>query len=212
MSEKTPFYANTETGTSTPVGLDIARNIESVKKSVLVGRKVESPDIFVSSVAGFGFPGIPFVAGEPNPATFCQGEDAVFSAFLFNEGEPVTPDKFKIEARVKRTVRSVDVIWCGELENGIYSEKREGYYSVWIPADMTNNWYAGSYVLNIFLSESVGDGVGPHDRKISLIDTPFNIEYCGGSENPENAKRRGNLPNRTALGKTWPNSPDIIRG
>lgn len=212
MSERTPFYSNIEAGASVPVGLDTDRNIESVRKSVVVGRKVESPDIFVSSVAGFGFPGIPFVPGEPNPASFCQGEDAIFSAFLFNEGEPVTSEKFKIEARVKSSLRSVDFVWCGELQNGIYPEQREGYYSIWIPSDTTNDWYAGTYVLNIFLSEAVGDGPGPHDRKISLIDTFFNIEYCGGSKNPENVKRKGNLPGRNKLNNTWPNSPDIIRG
>jgi hypothetical protein len=212
MSDKTPFYSNTENDTSVPVEVAVSRDIEIVKKSVIVGRKEESPDVFVSSTAGFGFPGIPFVPGEPNPPTFCQGEDAIFDAFLFHQGEEVSPNNFNIVARVKSSLRSTKFIWSGELGNGIYQEADPGYYTIWISSECTKKLFAGSYVLNIFLFQSVGEGNGPHDRKISLIDTMFNIDYCGSSENPENVRLMGDLPSRTSLGRTWPNDPDIIKG
>lgn len=212
MSEKTPFYSNTEDGNTVPVDLTVSRGIEILKKSVLVGRKQEPTDFFVSSTAGFGFPGIPFVPGEPNPSNFCQGEDVIFDAFLYYQGEPVTQDKYKIVTQVKSSLRSVNTIWTGEIQNGVYPEEKPGYYTVWIPADKTTTLFAGSYNLNVFLSQSVGEGTGPHDRKISLIDIVFNIEYCGGSENPENVRLSGDLPHRTSLKRTWPNSPDIIQG
>lgn len=212
MSDKTPFYSNTEENTSIPVEVSVSRNIEIVKKSILVGRKEESPDVFVSSTAGFGFPGIPFVPGEPNPPNFCQGEDAIFDAFLFNEGRTVIPSDYNIIAQVKSSLRSTKFIWRGELGDGIYPEAEPGYYTVWISSEATKKLFAGSYILNIFIYQSVGEGSGPHDRKISLIDTMFNVDYCGGSENPENVRDIGDLPSRNSLTRTWPNDPDIIRG
>lgn len=212
MSDKTPFYSNTEENISIPVEVSISRDVEIVKKSVIVGRKEESPDVFVSSTAGFGFPGIPFVPGEPNPPNFCQGEDAIFDAYLFNEGQPVVPSDYNIVAQVKSSLRSTKFIWRGELENGIYPEQEPGYYKIWISSEDTKKLFAGSYVLNLSLYQAVGKGRGPHDRKISLIDTMFNIDYCGGSENPENVRLSGDLPHRTSLNRTWPNSPDIIQG
>jgi hypothetical protein len=212
MSDKTPFYANTENNTSVPVEVSISRDIEIVKKSVIAGRKEEMPDVFISSTSGFGFPGIPFVPGEPNPPTFCQGEDVIFDAFLFNEGEVVVPEKFNIIAQVKGSTRSTKFIWKGVVGDGVYPEQEPGYYTVWITAEETKKLFAGSYILNVFLYQSIGKGSGHHDRKISLIDTMFNIDYCGNSENPENVRLMGDLPNRNSLTSTWPNNPDIIKG
>jgi hypothetical protein len=212
MSEQTPFYSNTEDGKTVPVNLTTFHGIQTVKKSLLVGRKAEPTDFFISSTSGFGFPGIPFVPGEANPANFCQGEDVIFDAFLYYQGEAVTQNDYDILVQVKSSLRSPTAFWVGEIQNGVYPEENPGYYTIWLPAEKTMTLFAGSYNLNVFLSQQVGKGSGPHDRKISLIDIAFNIEYCGGSENPENVRLTGDLPHRASIKRTWPNAPDIIQG
>ena len=103
-------------------------------------------------------------------------------------------------------------MWEGEVHNGIYEEDKFGKYTIWIPSKVTGDWLAGSYVMNISCSEAVGQGQGVHDRNISLIDLMFNIEYCGGSPNPETLVRKEDAPDRAALEKTWPNSSSTVRG
>jgi hypothetical protein len=212
MSVNTPFYTNNEENNSVPVDLTNSRGAEVVKKSIIVGSKTEYSDIFVSSTSGFGFPGIPFVPGEPNPASFCQGEDAIFDTFLYYEGKPVVPQNFTISAIVKTSQRATKRIWEGSLNNGVNTTEREGYYKIWIPSGITNTLYGGSYLITVHLEEPVAEGLGPHDRKISLVSTMFNIEYCGDSENPESVSKKNNLPVRGTLGNIWPNSPDTVHG
>jgi hypothetical protein len=212
MSDQTPFYTNDDKNKSLPVGLVLAGNMETVKQTIVSGRKSDLPALFSSSTAGFGFPGIPFVAGVPAPPNFCQGEDIIFDTFLFYAGTEVTTEKFNISASIKRAFRAVNFIWTGSIGSGVYKEDREGYYTIWIPSAKTEDIYAGSYILNIFLTEAVGDGEGPHDRKISLVDVMFNVEYCGGSKNPENVRRAGDLKGRNSLNRSWPNSSDTVHG
>jgi hypothetical protein len=211
MYNQTPFFSNIEDKT-VPLPLEIAGGVEVVKKTRVVGRNVEYPDVFVSSSSGFGFPGVPFVPGEPNPSTFCQGEDAQFDALLYQHGAPVLAENYRIQAVVKSSLRSRDILWAGEVQSGIYEEDKFGKYTIWIPSKVTADWLAGSYVMNVSCFESIGQGRGVHDRKISLIDLMFNIEYCGGSPNPETLVRKEDAPDRALLEKTWPNSSSTVRG
>jgi len=211
MHNQTPFFSNLESE-SVPLALEIAGGVEVVKKTRVVGKNVEYSDVFISSSSGFGFPGVPFVPGEPNPSTFCQGEDAQFDALLYYQGKPVLPEDFRILVTVKPSLRSSVVLWLGEVQSGIYPEDNTGKYTIWIPSKVTAEWLAGSYVMNVSFYEPVGQGDGVHDRKVSLIDLMFNIEYGGGSPHPESLIPRGDAPSRSELEKSWPNAPSTVRG
>jgi hypothetical protein len=122
------------------------------------------------------------------------------------------PDDFRIFVTVKPSLRSRVVLWSGEVQSGIYPEDNAGKYTIWIPSKVTADWLAGSYVMNVSFYEPVGQGDGVHDRKVSLIDLMFNIEYGGGSPHPENLIPRGDAPSRSELEKSWPNAPSTVRG
>ena len=211
MNEPTPFFSN-NASTTLPTGLDVVGRVELVKKTRVIGRNVEYPDDFVSSSTGFGLPGIPFIPGTPNPSNFCQGEDVLFDALLIYQGKPAVSENYNISATLKPSLRSFSVLWQGALGNGISKERDEGAYLIWIPSRKTTELFAGSYVLNISIHEPVGQGAGAHDKRISLIDVMFNIEYCGGSPNPESLKKEETALRRDNLEKSWPNAPSTVRG
>ena len=210
--EHIAFYVNDVDGKSVPFPLLSSDGIIEPRESKITCRKHSSVKQYVSPLGTHGFPGVPFESGEPNPTVYSQGEDIIFDTFLYYAGKEVSSRQFKITVIIKSDPHSVKPLWVGTLNDGLYPQDREGYYEVWIPSAVTSNMFAGSYYMDITITEPVGTGKGPKDRTIFLLSHNFSIEYTAASPNPESASAVGGLKGRDLLPNTWPNAPGTIGG
>jgi hypothetical protein len=155
-------------------------------------------------------PGIPlFEEGHPNPDLFFQGEDVVYEAYLYHEDGPVLAEDYEISVVVKTSPRASLVSWEGKLDLGVEQKPNQsGNYEIWIPAAVTEKFLAGTYYLDVMITERVGKGLGKHDRKYVLLQTVFNIDYSNHSPAPESRTSGKDL--RTAVEGVWPNAVNTI--
>jgi hypothetical protein len=208
--EHIAFYVNDVDGKSIPFPLMSSDGILEPRESKITSRKHTAVKQYVSPLGTHGFPGVPFESGEPNPAVYSQGEDIIFDTYLYYAGKTVSSKTFKINVIVKSDPHQIDPVWLGSLNNGLYPMDREGYYEIWIPSSITSNLFAGSYYVDITITEPVGTGKGTKDRTIFLLSYNFSIEYTAASPNPESAASSGGLKSRDMLQNTWPNAPGTI--
>lgn len=167
--------------------------------------KTQIPTRLSSSV-----PGIPlFEEGHPNPDLFYQGEDVIYDTFLSYEDNPVLVEDYEISVIVKTSPRASAAVWEGRLDLGVEQKPNQsGNYEIWIPAAVTEKFLAGTYYLDVLVTERVGKGLGKHDRKYVLIQTVFNIDYSNHSPTPESRTSGKEL--RLAVEGVWPNSVNTI--
>jgi hypothetical protein len=207
MEQYSCFYSENGSGQPHPVPMLEGFNTSEPPQSKIVARDKS----YVPSQAQTTFSKIsggPFELGEPNPATFCQGEDAIFDAYLYFLGAPFDHEKYRLQSVLKTSQRSSNILWRGETQAGIYPDKRPGVYTVWIPAAISAGLSAGAYYLDLFASEHVGAGAGPHDRTALVISTTFNLIYCSMSPWPENVSTTAE--HRAQAEPVWPNAPNTI--
>jgi len=142
---------------------------------------------------------------------FYQGEDFVFEAFLYDFGAPITTEDFEIVVVVKPSVRSLTKTWSAELNVGLYVQPgRPGYYEIWIPADATATWPAGTYYMDIVARSKFGANMGRRTYTTVLKTVPFSVEYSVYSSHPETqASGTGGL-SRSDIERTWPNRASTV--
>lgn len=127
--------------------------------------------------------GVPTPPGQPDPVQYYQGEDIIFEVFLNYNDVPVIVDDWDIRGIVKKNAFATDVAWTGTIEGGIFVQTKPGFYKIIIPSDVTAIFYAGTYWLDVVISQKVGKG---EERDITAIimHQPFSIDYSVGSPNP----------------------------
>jgi hypothetical protein len=190
----------------------IENNAELFKKSEIRVRGNQSELLNRQNAAVDHIPGIPFERGIPNPALFYQGEDMVYDLFLYDAGAPASFEDYDITALVKTSPRAKNVVWQGKIDSGIFTnnDNLPGYYELWIPASATALMLAGTYYIDILLTEKMGKTGGRYDRKKVLLQTVFNIEYSNFSPAPEAVGSDNTAPSRSSVEETWPNKPDTV--
>jgi hypothetical protein len=159
-----------------------------------------------------GLPGVPlFEEGQPNPDVYYQGEDIVYALYLEQAGSPVTHVDYDISAIVKTSPRAATVVWEGKVNAGLTpTPSLSGFYELWIPSVITEPLLAGSYFIDILITERIGTGQGAYDRKFVLAQTVFNLEYSNHSPAPESRKANSTTVTRGAVESTWPNSVNTV--
>jgi len=197
-------------GKSIPLPLLSSSGVLGSISSKVVSRKHSTLKEYVSPIGTHGFPGIPFEGGEPNPTVYKQGEDVILDLFLHYAGRPVNHNNFKIKAVMKSDVHEITPVWVGDVDHGIYTTDREGFYELWIPKAITSDLLAGTYTIGIVIEEPVGTGRGPVDRTVFLLDYPISIEYGVASPYPESVTPNSKSNAREMLENTWPNLPNTI--
>ena len=208
MSEETTshYFVPTATGDSASVYKAVIDDLESLQSSEIKARGRQSKASPANTLMMDGLPGIPFERSAPNPDVFYQGEDIVYDVYLLHDGAPVSANLYDISAVVKSSPRTQSVAWEGSLDDGVYeTPDNPGFYELWIPHTLTENFIAGTYYLQIQITEKTGTGRFP--RRFVLVSTYFNIDYSNFSPNPES---RTNVGLRTSLESIWPNSPNTI--
>ena len=220
MATDNNFFDNpADTNVSVPMPTVAFENEAIVKQTVVQPQDRQQFRPSTSPTAAFGIPGTPYDHGVDNPASFAQGEDVVFEAFLYHDGEEVLTSKYTISAIVKTSPYTPYVAWLGTYNNGITniqqttvvsghstSTNKPGYYKIVIPHETTALLFAGSYFMDIVIDQIVTDG-GPSHRAF-LYTTSFNIFYSISSPNPESMK--GSTMSRINIDRTWPNNPNTV--
>jgi hypothetical protein len=211
METPSQFFTPDSSGNSHPVAKIISGNTVDLESSHIRARNRQSPKHPIQSLAIDGVPGIPFEFGIPDPDVFYQGEDVIYDLFLVYDGNPVTVDKYDIKIGVKTSYRAQEFSFEASLDQGVYHfPEKPGYFELWIPNSITSQLFAGSYYINVLISDKIGQGTPYGDRKHILLQSMFNLEYSAFSPNPENALENSPDIKRHNLEITWPNRPNTI--
>jgi hypothetical protein len=211
MPEDFPqYYTPNPAGLGQGLAKTIADNLEVLEASHLRARAGIRGELPLTKAVLDGVPGIIFERGAPNPDVFFQGDDIVYDVFLAHDGKKVLPEDFAVLVRVKTSPRSQVVVYSASLEDGIYYGNTPGVYELWIPSAITENLLAGTYHLQIQLVERVGTGRGRHDRKFTVLQHHFNIDYGTFSDHVEASNTNQNNLTRAAADSTWPNQPNTL--
>lgn len=159
-----------------------------------------------------GLPGVPlFEEGEPNPDIFYQGEDIVYELYLEQDERPILHTDYEISAIIKTSPRASTVVWEGKVDSGITPNPGlSGFYELWFPSVATEKLLAGSYFIDILITERIGSGNGKYDRKFVLARTSFNIDYSNHSPAPESRKVNAATVLRGGNEETWPNAVNTV--
>lgn len=136
---------------------------------------------------------------------FYQGDTILLDVLLYFNNQPVLEEEWTITAVLKTSAFADCVTWEGELYNGIYKNDAPGYYRIIIPNDSTAELIAGTYWLDIIITEKTGQQQTYKDVKLILRRQPIMIDYSAGSPNP------GRVLDRNELEKTYPPPVDIRR-
>jgi len=207
--ENSIFYTPTASGISTPIETRYVLGRPTPAESLIRPKAEVEPASPTATVrAGYGFPGIPFEPGTPDPCNFCQGEDVVLDAFLYFAGSAVNWREYTLKVLVKSSVRQTDPSWVGEINNGLYHEEQQGYYTIWIPSAVTAELSGGTYYLDVLLKEEIATGKGLRDRTAKIASFTFNMIYCVMSPEPENLS--STATHRSTAPSIWPNTPDVV--
>ena len=128
--------------------------------------------------------------GNPVPAgyvvdvyEFFRGEDILFNGYVEIDDKPVDITKWNIRAIVKSNSHSENIIWEGQLNNGlIMSSNKPGQYKVLIPKETFNSYPQGTYWLGLIAKERLGQGKESLDRTRIIANIPFSIAQGIGSQ------------------------------
>jgi hypothetical protein len=135
------------------------------------------PDIYYTRQPMDGYYEPP---GKQAPIQFYQGEDIVLEFYLEYEGDVVLPADWKISAIIKQNPYTTDIVWTGELNNGVYTESsKPGYYKVIVASDVMSNLPSGTYWLDIMIHEISGDDI--KDLNVLVLRQPFGFDYSAAS-------------------------------
>ena len=126
--------------------------------------------------------------GKPAPVSVYQGDDIVFDIYLNYESEPVELDRWYITALLKTTAYATTLLWEGALGNSnehfsnhIEKLPAPGMYRISIPASFTKDLIAGTYWLDVAITEQAG--AGNHDLRRTIARYPFSLEYANTASN-----------------------------
>lgn len=137
------------------------------------------PDIYYTRQPMDGYYEPP---GKQEPIQFYQGEDIVMEFYLQYEGENVLSADWNIEATVKSTPYTHDIVWTGVVNNGLYTDNNTpGFYKVIIPSHVMNEARSGTYWLDVMIREISGEGI--KDLNILVLRQPFGFDYSASSPN-----------------------------
>ena len=123
---------------------------------------------------------------QPSPQ-FYQGEDIRFSFYLSCNDVVVTPDKFNIEAILKKSPAATNILWKGVYNLGLYSvraDKPDGYYYLLMPAEVSSLFLPGTYHVDIKLTERLGSGSLIKDTVTFIPLGEIQIDLSSASPNP----------------------------
>lgn len=126
--------------------------------------------------------GTPEPPGKPTPIDFYQGEDIVFEVFLNFQDKAISTNEWDVNAYVKTNKHAEELIWSGELNNGLYKGVKEGMFKIVIPSETTTTMLAGTYWLALTIHEK--SGKGPKDLDYVILNQPFSVNYSAASKNP----------------------------
>jgi hypothetical protein len=200
------YFTPTASGDSASVYKAVINHLESLQSSEIKARGRQPSASPANTLMLDGLPGIPFERSAPNPDVFYQGEDVVYDVYLLHDGAPVSSSVYDISVVVKTSPRAQSPVWEGVLDAGLYDvAERPGFYELWIPSVTTETFIAGTYHLQLQITEKLGAGRFP--RRFVLLSTYFNIDYSNFSPSPES---RDNTGLRTSLASIWPNSPNTV--
>lgn len=124
--------------------------------------------------------------GKPAPISVYQGDDIVFEIYLNYEGEPVGLDKWIVSAYIKTTAYATTLLWEASIgniaehyNNQIVKLPAEGMYQFNIPATFTAGLIAGTYWLDVSITELSGEG--NRDIRRTIVRQPFSLEYANNA-------------------------------
>lgn len=150
------------------------------------------------------------VSPEANSTTpeFYQGDSIELDVYLNIDNQPVLENDWNIKAIVKKNVYANNIIWQGEYRNGIEKNDTAGYYKITIPSVVTSTSLAGTYWMDVVVTEK--NGKGTTDRSFVVVHQPFMLNYTVASPHPTSSSpysglRRGNVE------PTMPFPEDITR-
>ena len=121
-------------------------------------------------------------AGTPDAKVYTQGEDVIINLYLSLEGKVVTTHDWKVSALMKVAKVSSELVWTGELGNGVNVTTASGSYTVVIPASVTRCLPQGTYWMDITATQKLGSG-NIVDRTVVLETFPILIQFSASSKN-----------------------------
>lgn len=121
---------------------------------------------------------------------FYQGEDLKLAFYLDYNGQPVTEEKYQLEAIVKKSPAAQNILWKGYQGTGLYNNGKAGDYYILIPSTITSNFLPGTYYFDVKLSEKVGEGDAVRDLSFVILSSTFTLELSAGSPYPKLAAHR----------------------
>lgn len=163
--------------------------------------RVNNPAVSSNPLNTAGIPGVNFIGTDSSTPVFWQGEDIVFDAFLYINGQTIDTNRYILHAILKASPYMITNSWAGIQNNGIYvDDKISNHFVIFIPSSITVNLLAGSFELDVWVVEKVNSLNDIKPRTILIGRTFLNVEYAAFSPNPESIETgapalRVNLPN-----------------
>lgn len=133
--------------------------------------------------------------GQPAPTQFYIGEDLVFDIYLVYEDKPVVPEDWTVKAFVKQNPYAEQVMWQGELLNGITELEPKGYYRILLKAEAVCGFAAGTYWLDI---KGIRDDDG---LDVVLCRHPFGLDRTASTTTPAGIAINSQLPKAVDITK-----------
>jgi hypothetical protein len=122
---------------------------------------------------------------QPSPS-FPQGDDIVLSFYINYNGMPIITSEWALEAIVKKNPGAATVLWRGILGVGLWEKEGiPGYFSIIMANDVSAQFLAGTYYLDIKGVQKIGTGENVRDLTVTLLSTTFNIYLTASSPSPK---------------------------
>ncbi len=139
-----------------------------------------------SNHSTYVIPGVSELTGVYQDAPmFDQGEDVILYFRLTVDKEPLTVEKYELEAVVKKHPSASNILWKGLLNVGLYTGTTAGYYYVLMPSSASGLFLPGLYYLDIKATEKKGTGKLVKDVTFTAASYMFSLKLSAGSPNPQ---------------------------
>jgi hypothetical protein len=166
--------------------------------------RISKPEPGSTPLNTLGIPGTNFLNNGPSVPVFYQGEDIVIDIYFSTEGKCLDLNRYTMNTIVKSSQYLNTNNWNGTLDNGIYRDKdQDNHYIIFIPSSITDKILAGSFELDLWVVENVGNFNDIKPRTMLLGKTYFNLEYAAFSPHPETIEN-GVASLRTLLPNSYP--------
>ena len=120
---------------------------------------------------------------QPAPIGY-QGCDILGNVTLYYDGKPIDPEAWDLKVVVKRSLKELTPMWCGDMKLGLYTvDATNGLYRFRIPADISKDFPPGAYFYTVIGYQHVG--TEPFAIKANLASGMFDLDLDATSPNPQ---------------------------